>query len=78
MSELHPALVNYRPEVRCTPEVTLALARQRAQEAFQARLKEAKRRRENRLVCPDCGDQHKIRLNRRWVCRHCVVAMVQP
>ena len=75
---LHPALVNYKNLVPCRPEDVESLRRTRIADENRLLRADKLRRRNARLVCADCGDRHKILVQRRWVCRHCMAPMVDP
>lgn len=75
---LHPALVNYKPEIPCGPGDAEALHRQRLADERRDVRKTQLRRHAARLRCPDCGDGLKVRVHGRWVCRHCLGPMRDP
>ena len=67
----------YKPEVTCLipPFPSEKMREERLKAEQEARLANARRKRESALRCPLCGDAMKIRLRRRWLCRHCLTEM---
>jgi len=69
----------YKPESSTLDEKTCRILHEmRLREARRHRLKDARRKREARLVCPECGDSLKVSLKGRWVCQHCLGPMILP
>jgi hypothetical protein len=68
----------YKPEITCLrpPFEGQKHHLARLKEERRGRLEKLRRYHEARLRCPDCGDSMKVLLNRRWLCRHCLIAMV--
>ncbi len=69
---------HYKPEVTCLQppwDAGEILYKKRKTEERRNRLRVAREHREARLRCPECGDSMKVRLYRRWFCRHCLMEM---
>lgn len=75
---LDPALLNYTSPFRCDPTTGDRLYRDRMRERRRHIRRAKMRQRIARLVCPQCADSFKIHLQDQWVCRHCLVTMVDP
>ena len=70
----------YKPEVICDrpPFPSEGMRKSRLADDLRIRSETARRKREARLRCPDCGGSMKVRLGRRWLCHHCLVRMIVP
>lgn len=64
----------YKPEVTCLepPFPSDNMRAARLAKERRIRLQAARREREDKLRCPDCGDSLKVRIRWQWRCRHCL------
>lgn len=67
----------YQPEITCLepPFFGERMTEARLKAERKRVLEHARRKREARLRCPECGDSLKVRLHHRWFCRHCLMDM---